>query len=79
MLISRLVLNLRNYDEHSAQANGPDLSLPPVRFTLVENRVLGSIGAPVDYEQWEPGSRFDVSDDTIEQDESQEQGGTVSE
>lgn len=71
MLISRLVLNLRNYDEHSAQANGPDLSLPPVRFTQVENRVLGSIGAPIDYEQWEPGN---VSDDTIEQDESQVQG-----
>lgn len=79
MLISRLVLNLRNYNEHSAQANVPDLSLPPVRFTQVEHRVLGSIGAPMDYGQWEPGNRFDVSDDIIEQDESQEQGDAEAE
>lgn len=69
MLISRLVLNLRNYDEVSSHANGAVPSLPPLMFSQVENRVLGSIGAPIDYEQWEPENRFDAADDIMEQGE----------
>lgn len=61
MLISRLVLNLRSYDEAPTLA-----SLPTLRFAQVESRILGSIGAPIDCNQWDSSGRLDDLDETIE-------------
>lgn len=54
MLISRLVLNLRTYDQSEAQQHvdidtGPSNS---IQFADAGSRILGNIGAPLDHGQW---------------------------
>ena len=65
ILINRLVLNLKNYHKSSA-TDGAEMSLPPLNFAPVEDRILGSIGAPIDYNQWSP-ERFDEAEETRQQ------------
>lgn len=70
ILINRLVLNLRQYDEASTFYNGAEPSLLPIRFAQVQGRILGSIGAPVNNEQWYLVTRFDETDEVTEENET---------
>lgn len=63
--MARLVLNLRAFGNETsnqvAELAGPSTRLQPVPFqcqTHAESRILGNIGAPLDYGQWDSG-QFD--------------------
>lgn len=69
ILVTRLVLNLRTFgnetSSHGAHhgAAGDPSRLRPIEFspqTQVESRILGNIGAPIDYDQWN-GSQFECA------------------
>lgn len=49
MIINRLILNLRLFDQHSSKTTTGPVS--EVQFG--RNRVLGNIGAPIEPQQWE--------------------------
>ncbi|KAF9065651.1 hypothetical protein BDP27DRAFT_1424633 [Rhodocollybia butyracea] len=57
ILIHHLVLNLRAFASHTVQHSGkaPSNTTAPPLSTLdfAENRFLGNIGAPLDYNQWD--------------------------
>lgn len=67
LLVNRLVLNLRTFGNETAggladrRSAGPSSRLQPIQFAhqdQTESRILGNIGAPLDYDQWN-GSQFD--------------------
>lgn len=53
MLINRLVLNLRTYEKPSVN-HLQSQTLPKISFAPgpTSSRILGSIGAPLDHDQW---------------------------
>ncbi|KAF9064640.1 hypothetical protein BDP27DRAFT_1450649 [Rhodocollybia butyracea] len=72
ILINRLVLNLRAFSsrtvQHSGQAPVSPTAPPLGALDFAENRFLGNIGAPLDYNQWD--------DDELESEVDQRDGDT---
>lgn len=65
LLITRLVLNLRLFDQ---APNVPSLG-HLAESSFVQNRILGNIGAPLDHSQWDSFMDEEVEEELdVEQD-----------
>ncbi|KAF9064634.1 hypothetical protein BDP27DRAFT_1367049 [Rhodocollybia butyracea] len=70
ILINRFVLNLRAFSNQTVQHSGKapfDTTAPPLStIDFAENRFLGNIGAPLDYNQWDNADELENEDEDIE-------------